>query len=203
VLPAGLTAGGFFYYDCTPMANLPATINEARAVQHVADWLAWARSNKLDVLGVNVGFLDRDDGRRFAKEQMKRFAAFHVDNRLVMMTCAREGDGLAQEALLELWRESNSLGLRCDFLNAYIAETQINPPRRSSGESQQAHLFRDIALVALVADLQKPPFNLRPTRGLAVRTKGGSPSGCSVVASQFGLGEDSVDKIWKRLKSHL
>lgn len=88
--------------------TLPATIDEEQAVQHVVDWLAWARSNKVDIFDVSIGFASEGGGRRFAKEQMKRFAAAHVDHRLVMMTAAMEGDGLAQDALLELWREMES-----------------------------------------------------------------------------------------------
>ncbi|MET4283584.1 hypothetical protein [Bradyrhizobium sp. LA6.12] len=183
--------------------TLPATINEAKAVQHVAEWLAWARSNKVDIGEVSIGFVSEGDGRRFAKEQMKRFAAVHVDHRLAMMTAAREGDGLAYDALTELWREMESAGQSCTFLTSYVAETQVSPPRRKSGDSQQAHLFRDIAITALVEELTKPPFSLKATRGYAARMKGGVASGCSIVAGQFGLTEDSVDKIWKRLKSHL
>ncbi|MBB4262674.1 hypothetical protein [Bradyrhizobium sp. CIR3A] len=182
---------------------LPATINEAKAAQHVADWLAWARSNKVDILGVSIGFVSEGDGRRFAKEQMKRFGAAHVDNRLAMMTAAMEGDGLAQDALMELWREMESRGERCELLTKHAAQTSVAPPRRKTGDSQQAHLFRDIAIVALVEALCKPPFSLKATRGAAVRAKGGPASACSIVAGQFGLGEDSVDKIWKRLKTHL
>lgn len=190
-------------YRFEEIVTVPATINEALALDHIAEWVAWTHSNKIEVLGVSAGMLEPHDGRKVAIHMFKLFAAGSLNNQMLLADYARQGWGLAYDALEQLWLEQINRGEPSSFLTMFMSETKKFPIKRRPGESQQSHLLRDIAILFMVDELRRPPFNMKPTRGATARSNGGLPSGCSLVAGQLGLSEDSVDKIWKRLKSHL
>lgn len=188
------------------MTQLPATIEEARAIGYVKGYVESWTSKKIDIMGVQVGLLDRDDARKFCVEQLKISGLRSADQRLSMISYALAGDGLSQDALLELYLEMTSTPDRLDLcihVQSYIALIQRNPPARTKGQSYEPNLFRDRAILSLVDGLRQPPYNLSATRNYAARSRNLKPSACSIVANALGMSEDSVDKVWKRLKSHL
>src|SRR5262245_8035032 len=104
------------------MTQLPATIEEAQAIDHVKGYIHLWKSKKLHIMGVDVGMLDRDDAKKFCVEQLKMAGIRSAERRLSMIQYALAGDGLSQDALLELWLEMTSAGLDvCTHVQSYIA----------------------------------------------------------------------------------
>lgn len=183
-------------------AQLPTTFVEAAALEFAREEIEWFRANKLQLLGIDVGYFDDADARHFGREMVKRYALSHTRCMMNVVDYAKAGWDVADDALRELILEFHDRREELPtYLGAYAMDivARGSAPRHISGPKKANHFFRDIAIAVIVAKMAKQfkQFGLKPTRN-AVSSR---PSICSIFATAAALpmGEPGVNAIWRRL----
>jgi hypothetical protein len=184
------------------MTNLPATVIEAEAVANARASVRMIRDDKITFFGLPLSWFDKEDNRRFVREQIKSFA---MSSPMAMVDVAKLGSAgwdVADDALRELIIEHHHRSEPMPPpLTTYSMEIAARRDyRRPHGPKKTDTLLRDIALTALVGDVCMK-FGLRPTRLTA--SKKDRPSGCSILAQalkaeSMAMSESAVVSIWNR-----
>jgi hypothetical protein len=188
------------------------TYRDPRGALLAVDALAYARESitrisegKIELMGIALSWRDPADGRRLAKEFLKRRATDPLGLKDVK-ELALAGWDLADEALRELIVEHEHYGReKPTGLKEYTIE--ITDPRRirhkPRGRKKTDNYLRNIAITFLVGDVCWK-FGLTPARQTESRHNPRRPNGCTIVAQALGsagipIGEAAVATIWQKM----
>ena len=170
-----------------------AAMTDARAE------VARYRDNSINLFGVDVLYLGRDQGRAFVVHMLKGYAVRHPLCMMEIVTDARTGWRLADQALRELIVEFKDRG---EPLPTYLESDAMdlaagNHPRFLPGRDGADAYIRDIAITTIIGQLVTR-HNLKAT-GRNRRNK----SACEIVAEALGetsmtMSYDAVARIWKK-----
>jgi hypothetical protein len=176
------------------MMTLPATVDEAEAMEFARAWVA--RANSGDFLGLGCSLLDPECGPRFLRRLMRTIWKSSAHDQLILIELARAGWDDADAVLLDLIFELTNAGQPLPaFLATYNAwrQTERRAPR-PRGRKKATNFMADVALVGLAIDIVER-FGLRPTRNHVSPR----PSACSVVARVVRpMGERAMEKLWHK-----
>jgi hypothetical protein len=180
------------------MTKLPTTLIEADALAFARAEFEWFRNNRINLFGVDVSVLDQDGAHQLARHSLKIKAMRSVAGMMDVVSYARAGWDLADEALRELILEfENSHTQKPDYLTAYAMDVIRDGSAPGIRGPQKADNFlRDLAICVVVSKTCER-FGLKPTRSRYSR----KPSGCSIVAQALGMGEPGVVEVWRQYGS--
>jgi hypothetical protein len=179
--------------------TLPATLKDAEALIYAREDARYFRERGIDLLGINIRIFESEDGQMFAREMLKWIAYRHVDNLMTVVSWARQGWTLADEALREMYREMTDRGEFSTYLNSYMMEVARGQIRCLPGQRKESHFFRDVIIATMIEAIAEK-FDLNPTRNQVTQR---TSSACSIVAEVLGMSEPAVVKIWRAMKKYL
>jgi hypothetical protein len=178
------------------MSKLPTINRSAEAVAYVRAQREWFETNRINFFGVDVCMLDPDDTLRLGKQCLIIKAMCSADDMMDVVHDAREGWGLAREALQGLIREFvNNRTEMPTYLAAYAMDVIGNRLKPEiTGAKRNADYFRNMVICLLVSEVREK-FGFKPTRA-PYSTK---PNGCCIVAGGFDMSESRVRQLWRTI----
>lgn len=158
------------------------------------------RDEPIDLFGIPLLWFDKQDNRRLARQIIKWTALEHPSRMMTVVDWARQGWGLADDALRELIVEYLDRGQQLPtYLASYNMDVAAGRHRRTRGQQKADNFLRDIA-ITIIVERVADSFGIKPT-GRSARRK----SACGVVAEALAstpgaanLGEKGVAEIWRR-----
>jgi hypothetical protein len=180
--------------------TLPATLLEAEAVAFARRRIAFARSGKLKLFGVEPGaWFEKGESQRACRLMLREVILRDVTNLMDAVELARAGYELWEECLRELILEYKNRGKTMPTYLAAFDMELTRGIRHKAGRRRDNDLARDLIIghtVGMVAER----FGLRPTRNYTSRRV----SACSIVAAALRLeglamSEANVNQIWKAM----
>lgn len=179
------------------MMTLPATLLEAEATDYARQCIAFARSGKLKLFGVEAGaWFEKGESQRACRLMVREFILRDVINLMDAVAFARAGYQFWEECLRELILDYQNRGEAMPtYLAAFAMELTRGIPRKA-GRSRGDDMVRDLIIGHVVAMVVER-FGLRPKRNRASRRV----SGCSIVAAALALeaiamSEANVNALW-------
>ena len=152
-------------------------------------------ANKVGVPGgEKIHPFDAAESRRLVVNMLKSFALSEPPTMMmVIVSDARAGSGLAQDAMQELLLEFHNRGIAPPtYLAAYGMDLiKDGPPPRKTGPNKADRFVRNVVIIAVVKDVVRQ-FGLHPTRNPARDPASSPPSACSIVAAALGMSERAV-----------
>jgi hypothetical protein len=174
------------------MTPLPATLQEAQALEFARDWLQ------------RIQFGD-EDGRVFFRECLKNLAG-HIGPNATLDLIDRAYAG-SEDAHLVLVDMINELTNRHEPLPAFLATYNAHVIsgrvifRSPPGPKKLTNLTHDVYIVMLMVELVHR-FHLKPTRNKLQRRVPCAASVAAQAMTELGLHrgtEEALGKIWRRV----
>lgn len=179
------------------MTNLPATLNEAEARAWAHKALTLFKEKPAEIFGEYIHPFDAAECRLLTVDLLKDFALIDTEHMMQLVSWAREGIGLAQDAAQQLINEFDNRGIETPtILKAYgmdLIRNQGRPVKRISGPKKADNVLRDRAIAFVVA-MVAHKFNVKPRRNRA----SSRPCACSIVADALAMSEFAVVAIWQK-----
>jgi hypothetical protein len=172
------------------MMTLPATVDEAEAIEFARDWLRCHSGNPWSDHPNRTA----DAGRAFWRQLLWRAARQHPVYRLQIIAVARAGDADANEVIRTLIIEMQSRGDPMPAeLVAFTMEVLHGGLHQPPGPKRKDRILRDVNVAMAIAAVVDR-FGLAPYRNAAsVRLLA-----CAVVAAADNRSEKAVESIWRR-----
>jgi hypothetical protein len=180
--------------------NLPATLVEAEAVDFARRCIAFARSGKLKLFGVEPGaWFEKGESRRACRLMLRAFILRDAKNLMDAVELARAGYEFWEECLRELILEYKN---RREEMPIYLVAFDMELTRgirHKAGRRRDDDMARDL-IIGQIVGMVGERFGLRPTRNYASRRV----SACSIVAAALRLegmamSEANVNQRWKAM----
>jgi hypothetical protein len=172
--------------------QLPATLDEAAyAIEYARKLFAALKENKVDVPGATeTRLFHAAESRRLVVHVLKSCAMSETKQMMLIVSEARAGSGLAQDAMQELLLELHNRGIQPPtYLAAYAMELiKDGPSPRKTGPNEADRFVRNVAIIAVVRDVAQK-FGLYWTRNPASLSR---PCACWIVAEALGMSESAV-----------
>jgi hypothetical protein len=177
---------------------------EAEAVAYARERIAFARSGKLKLFGVEPGaWLEPGESQRACRLMMRDLVLCDAITLMDAVAFARAGFELWEDCLRELVLEFQN---RDEKMPVYLAAFAMDLARypRKAGRRRADDMMRDL-IVGHVVGMVAERFNLKPRRNPA--SKRPAPAACSIVAAALALegmamSEDNVVKLWQAMPAY-
>jgi hypothetical protein len=176
------------------MTTLPATLQEAQALDFARDWLKRWQAEFAE-----------GEGRAFLREGLKNLAGHIGPNAtLDLMDRAYAGSEDAHLVLVDMINEyTNRHEALPSFLATYNAEFLTGRVvfRSPPGPKWTTNFTQDVCIVLLMVELVRR-FDLRPTRNKLQRRRPCAASVAAQATAELGLHrgtEEALGKIWQRV----
>jgi hypothetical protein len=185
-----------------PMKTLPATLIEAEGVDFARRCIAFARSGKLKLFGVEPGaWFEKGESRRACRLMLREWMLRDVINLMDAVALARAGFELWEETLGETILEFENRGEKMPtYLAAFDMELKHGIQHsRKAGRPRADDMVRDL-IIGIVVGMVAERFPLRPMRNHVSRRI----SACSIVAAALAhegmaMSEANVNQLWKAM----
>jgi hypothetical protein len=188
------------------MTTLPATYVEAAAVDYARQRIAFARSGKLKLFGVEPGaWFEKGESQRACRLMMRAWVLRDATNLMDAVELARAGYKFWEDCLRELILDYQN---RDEKMPTYLAAFAMELVRGirylgKPGRWRMDDVVRDLIIGQVIAMVVER-FGLRPVRNHASRRRA---SACSIVTTALALegtamSEANVNQIWKAMPAH-
>jgi hypothetical protein len=197
------------------MTNLPVSVDggESESLAYARLRVAEYRDKSDSWLGPRVGpghsFFVPEAGHAMVRRLFKELARLYPNDTLKIIAAARNGNGDAQDAMLE---RANEYLYRGETLPVPLANFQMelnagHLPRHPA-RSKASNFLRNWAFAIIILELIDK-FGLRPTRNRQSRSPSHRRSACAIMAEALKLelpkgvfkpGEKAVEEIWRQFR---
>jgi hypothetical protein len=177
--------------------TLPVTLLEAEATAFARQCIAFARSGKLKLFGVEPGaWFEKGESRRACRLMFREWMLRDVNNLMDAVEFARAGYEFFEDCLRDLMLEYKHRG---EDMPTYLAAFDMELTRgirHKAGRRRDDDMVRDL-IIGTIIGMVCERFSLRPKRNRASRRV----SGCSAMASALALegmamSEPNVNQLW-------
>lgn len=152
-----------------------------------------AMTDPIDIGGISVRLLSKQDNREFACWTMANVAKSSPGRLAEYVDYAMQGWGLAQDAMQRLISEIEATGAPLPPpLSSYAAMLKVASPRKLPGQKREDNFLRDIA-IALTVQRVRDRYELTPT------ARHGNASACGVVSE--ALGAHGINVTYKQVET--